>query len=100
MNNVNNEIIKKLSAAAMIEDADGMADSFVKMSANIDRVLRSDFAADSTRRDIPADRPRIIRIGEDGGELREDKAEKHDGRAILSGSERYEEPYITVPRIV
>ena len=41
---MNKEIISKLLPAAMIDSADGIEDSFKKMSVNIDRVLRSDFA--------------------------------------------------------
>ncbi|MBP3379078.1 MAG: hypothetical protein J6L96_10030 [Clostridia bacterium] len=97
---MNEEIIAKLIPAAMIENADGMADSFKKMSVNIDRVLRSDFASGENKRAVLLDEPVVIKVGEDNEIIREDKATDSRGHNLLTGSAYYEEPYITVPRIV
>lgn len=94
------EIIDKLLPAAMLGNGDGMADSFKKMSVNIDRVLRSDFVSgtsDITERGA-LDDPYMIKVGEDD-ELRADVTK--DCSVDLEGlSDRFEEPYITVPRVV
>lgn len=94
-------IVEKLLPAAMLGNAEGMADSFKKMSVNIDRVLRSDFVSGtneiSDRRPFVA--PYIINVEENTTELRDDTAKKSQDNTA-STSLRYEEPYVVVPRVV
>ena len=97
---MNNEIIAKLLPAAMIENCDGIEDSFKKMSVNIDRVLRSDFACGERGIDATVDSPDIISINEEDSRTRSDEVVVVNGEKLLDGSARYEKPYITVPRIV
>ncbi|MBR5252730.1 MAG: hypothetical protein IKV39_02505 [Clostridia bacterium] len=97
---MNKEIISKLLPAAMIDSADGIEDSFKKMSVNIDRVLRSDFACSERVVDATVDKPDIISIYEEEDRTRPDKVIVGEGEKLLEGSLRHEKPYITVPRIV
>ncbi len=97
---MNEDIIAKLLPAAMIENAEGISDSFKKMSVNIDRVLRSDFVSGERDHTVQIDKPVIICVGEDKDSTRDDIAFSDEGKELLEGSRLYEEPYITVPRIV
>lgn len=97
---MNKEIIAKLLPAAMIDSADGVEDSFKKMSVNIDRVLRSDFASRERSVSGITEKPDIISIYEEESRTRHDKAVDGDREKLLEGSARHEKPYITVPRIV
>ena len=97
---MNKEIISKLLPAAMIDSADGIEDSFKKMSVNIDRVLRSDFACGERSVDATVDKPDIISIYEEEDRTRLDEVVVGEGEKLLEGSARHEKPYITVPRIV
>ncbi len=84
----------------MIENCDGIEDSFRKMSVNIDRVLRSDFACGERGMGGITDKPDIISIYEEADRTRPDEVVRDKGEELLEGSARHEKPYITVPRIV
>ena len=95
---MNKEIISALLPSAMLGKADGVEESFRKMSVNIDRVLRSDFVNERvTNAEITADKPYVITTTD--GVLRTDEV-KCDEVDILTSSDKYEKPYVVVPRVV